>query len=117
MPGLRDREKSTIEVGVGAVVGGHGARAIAVDDGAQLRRDLVHGLFAGDRLKRAIGHALEGTAEAIRVIVLVGQVAALDAGVAAEDRVVGITSHLDDAVEGGVHVYIHGTERMAHAAE
>lgn len=84
------------------------------DDGRELRADLV---------ERAVRrYILEGVADALlrddqplRPMVRLGELAALDAGVAAEDRIVGIALHLGHAAL--VDRDQHRAIGMAEAAE
>ena len=99
----------------GAAVAGDRARPVLGHDGLQPLGDLVEGAAGGDLLEAALRAPLEGGAEAIGVVVLVAEVPALHAGVAAEDRVGLVAAHAHDPVV--VDVDLDGARGVAEAAE
>ena len=99
----------------GAAVAGDGARPVLGHDGLQPLGDLVEGAAGRDLVEAAFRAPLEGGAEAVGVVVLVAEVAALHAGVAAEDRVGLVAAHAHHPVV--VDVHLDGARGVAEATE
>ena len=100
---------------VGATEGGDGAGAVLGDDGLELVRDLVDGLLVGDVVVGPVGGALLGVEEAVRVVVLLGELASLDAAEPLVHRVLRVAAHLDGAAI--LDVDLDPAKRVAEAAE
>ena len=85
------------------------------DDGLELVRYLVDGLLVGDIMVYPGGGALLRVEEAVGVVVLLGQLAALDAGESLVHRVLGVATDLDGTAI--LDVDLDGAEGVAEAAE
>jgi hypothetical protein len=92
-------------------------RAVLGDDGGKLRADLVERRIHRDILERAIDAFLRD-GQPLRAVMRLGELAALDAGIAAEHRVVGVALHLGHAalVDGDEHRAIGVAEAAETAA-
>ena len=100
---------------VGAAEGGDGAGAVLGDDRLQPVRHLLDRLLVGDVAVRPVGAALLRVEEAVGVVVLLRELAALDAGEPLVHRVLRIAAHLDRAPV--LDVDLDAAEGVAEAAE
>ena len=107
-PRRRDRLRGRVGEDVGAGIGGHGTRAVFVDDALQFLRDLVHGLRTGEGRETAVFLAADALEQPVRVPDLVHHFAALDAGVT---PVHGVVLVADDA---GGHAVLAVDHDRAH---
>ena len=71
--------------------------SVVLDQPPHRFRDFVQGLLRRDAAETSIGHTLEGVAEALGAVGLMGCLAPLPARIASADRIVRIAADRDDA--------------------
>jgi len=86
---------------VGACINGDAVRPMLLDQRLQPCGNLVERGLGGDRLEAMCAFLLRGQ-QPLGMMMRLGQLATLDAGIAAEHRVLGIARHAHDAVPLGL---------------